>query len=153
MEYLDTGIGRVLISKTFTPVESIPVNIALLIILQAGFSSLLITTKEFFGRIVPKAAPILVAISGVISIFILPEMPLYPNKDFLHWLPQIMLLLTMVPVSTVLLGHILTPLFINTLSPIVVLSPIVTPSSIFVAVLMLHLLPIMEEKIVTFLPI
>src|SRR3989338_1841218 len=93
----------------FTPVDNIPVIIALFIIREVLCASLLVETKAPFLKEAPYAAPSFAANSGDISIFAMPVTPYGPKIFLLHFSPQIRLDARIAPSSTTLYGQTFTP--------------------------------------------
>src|SRR3989338_4495449 len=113
----------------FTPVDRIPVIIALFIILDVLCASLLVDTIDPFLKLAPYAAPSFAANSGDISILAMPVTPYGPNMLLFHFSPHIRLDARIAPSSTILCGQTFTPAFTMLALPMLQLSLITAPSA------------------------
>src|SRR3990170_3654845 len=113
----------------FTPVDNIPVIIALFIIREVLCASLLVETKAPFLKEAPYAAPSFAANSGDISIFAMPVTPYGPKIFLLHFSPQIRMDARIAPSSTLLYGQTFTPALTVLPLPMRQLSLITAPSA------------------------
>ena len=75
----EAGNIKVLKSVTLLPADISPDIIAFFIMNEALESSQLMPTEAPLPLIAPNAAPTLAANSGVMSVFISPQIPLFPN--------------------------------------------------------------------------
>src|SRR3989337_3469143 len=127
-----------------------PVIIALLIILEVLWASLLVETLDPFLKWAPYAAPSFAANSGDISMLASPVTPYAPKIFLLHLSPHIKLDASIAPSSTVLYGQTFTLAFTVLPLPIWQLSLIIAPSARYAPSMTFDLLPTTFSCITTF---